>query len=223
MLIVIPRLLNDSALARAQAILDSALFGDGRVTAGTLAASAKQNLQLPSDSPQTRALQALIGAALEASVDFVSAALPRRVHPALINRYLPGMAFGAHVDNAIRFDDMPLRADLAATLFLNAPEHYDGGALAIDDSYGARAVKGNAGDLVLYPASSIHAVQPITRGRRDVAVLWVQSLVREAGQRRALYELDCAIRSLRERAPESPEILSLTGVYHNLLRAAAEL
>lgn len=224
MLVVIPQLLDEAALTRTRALLDAAAFGDGRVTAGALAAAAKQNLQLPADAPATRTLQDMIAAALEASVEFVSAALPRHIHPALINRYLPGMAFGAHVDNAIRFDGSALlRADLAATLFLNAPEDYDGGALAIDDSYGARLVKGQPGDLVVYPASSIHAVQPVTRGQRDVAILWIQSLVREAGQRRALYDLDRAIRSLRERAPESPEILTLTGVYHNLLRAAAEL
>lgn len=223
MLIVIPGLLDSAQLAQVQTLLARAEFGDGRVTAGSLAAPAKANLQLAPTAPQLRALQALIGDALAVSAEFVAAALPRRVHPALINRYLPGMGFGAHVDNAVRIDGVPLRADLAATLFLNPPGDYDGGALAIDSDYGAPDIKGNAGDLVLYPAGSIHAVRPVTRGRREVAVLWVQSMVRDPDRRRALYDLDRAIRSLRARAPDSPEIIALTGVYHNLLRASAEL
>jgi len=223
MLIVIPGVLGSAQLAQVQTLIAQAEFGDGRATAGSLAARAKDNLQLPLNAPQMRALQALIGDALALSAEFVAAALPHRLHPALINRYLPGMAFGAHVDNAVRIDGVPLRADLAATLFLNAPTDYDGGELAIDSDYGLPDIKGNAGDLVLYPAGSIHAVRPLTRGRREVAVLWVQSMVRDSGQRRVLYDLDRVIRSLRERAPDSPEILVLTGIYHNLLRASVEL
>ena len=190
MLLRIEGLLDSAALAEAHARLARATFGDGRVTAGELAAGAKRNLQLPPQTAEVRALRELILAALDRSARFIAAALPRRVHPPLVNRYLPGMGFGAHIDNAVRFDGPPLRADLSATLFLCAPTDYDGGDLIIEDAYGERAVKLPAGDLVLYPSDSLHRVEPITRGAREVAVFWVQSLVRDSSRRRTLFEVD---------------------------------
>ena len=194
-------------------------------TAGAQSALAKHNLQVPEDLPQARELGQTILTRLGQNEAFVSAALPLKVFPPLFNRYDSGMRFGPHVDNAIRFAPgmIRVRTDLAATLFLSGPGEYDGGELAIEDTYGEQGVKLEAGDLALYPASSLHRVEPITRGARWAAFFWVQSMVRDDGQRRTLYELDQAIQAIRaEMADDHHAVLALTGVYHNLLRRWGE-
>ncbi len=223
MLVVIDKVLSEEELAHIRGKSASARFGDGRVTAGELAAQAKHNLQLPEGEAETRALARLVIEALQRNPLFVSAALPRTVYPPLFNRYLPGMDFGVHVDNAIRLGAATLRTDVSGTLFLSEPEDYEGGALIVEDTFGAQRVKLRAGDLVLYPSTSLHRVEPVTAGERNVAVFWVQSLVRDDGRRSLLLQLDGAVRSLRQRAPDSPEIAPLVACYHNLLRLWAEL
>lgn len=223
MLLVIDGLITAGELEQLRSRFEKAHFGDGRVTAGDLAARAKRNLQLAEDSEDARAMGRLVADALKRNGEFVSAALPRAVYPPLFNRYAPGMGFEAHLDNAIRFGAVTLRADISGTLFLSDPEAYQGGALVIEDTYGAQRVKLPAGSLVLYPSSSLHRVDPVTQGMRDVAVFWVQSLVREDSRRSLLYALDQAIQALRARAPDSPEIPALANSYHNLLRMWAEV
>lgn len=200
-----------------------ARFVDGKVTAGELAAKVKCNRQLPAKAPETRTLSALVHEALHRNPLFVSAALPKVVSPPLFNRYLAGMAFGIHVDNAIRVSDTTFRTDVSGTLFLSEPDDYEGGELVIEDTYGAQTLKLSAGSMVLYPSSSLHQVNQVTAGHRDVAVFWVQSLVRDDGQRNLLFQLDAAIQSLRARTPECTEIIPLVGTYHNLLRMWADI
>jgi len=164
--------------------------------------------------------------ALERNATFISATLPHHVYPPLFNRYQPGMAFGNHVDNAVRqIPGTPhrLRTDVAATLFLSAPEEYDGGELVIDDLYGSHAVKLAAGDMVVYPAGSLHRVEAVTRGTREAAFFWIQSMVRDADARTLLYDMDTSIRELTRRGADAPSLLRLTGCYHNLLRRWAQL
>jgi len=226
MLIQIPGLLTPEQLALCQEQLVAADWRDGRVTAGPLAARAKQNLQLDESSEVARTLGGLIVGALEQNPLFLSAALPKQVFPPLFNRYEPGMRFGTHIDNAIRQHRgtrQRLRTDLSATLFLSPPESYDGGELIVEDSYGAHRVKLPAGDMILYPASSLHHVAPITRGARVAAFFWVQSLVKDDGERTLLFDLDNAIRDLGQTAPDAPALVRLTGCYHNLLRRWAEI
>jgi PKHD-type hydroxylase len=223
MLLAIENVLTAEELAYAREIFTQARFVDGRVTAGELAAKVKYNLQLPAGAAETQALTNLVHNALHRNALFVSAALPRVVCPPLFNRYAPGMDFGIHVDNAIRIGEVTLRTDLAGTLFLSEPEEYDGGELLVEDTYGVQRVKLSAGSLVLYPAGSLHRVEVITSGHRDVGVFWVQSMVRDIAQRCLLFQLDASIQSLRSRAPESPEIVSLVGCYHNLLRLWADV
>jgi PKHD-type hydroxylase len=163
----------------------------------------------------------IVVTALERTPLFMSAALPLRVFPPLFNRYEPGMAFGAHVDNAIRQvagSPLRVRTDLSATLFLSRPEEYDGGELVVDDTYGAHSVKLPAGDMILYPASSLHRVQPVTRGVRLASIFWVQSMVGDDAERSLLFDLDMAIGQVTETSPDSPAVVALTGCYHNLLR-----
>lgn len=224
MLLAIDNVLSAEELAHMRGRYDAARFGDGRATAGELAAQVKRNLQLRANDAEAAALTRLVHGALGRNAQFVSAALPRAISPPLFNRYVPGMQFGTHVDNAIRIDSaQPLRADVAATLFLSQPDEYEGGTLVIEDVYGEQRIKLAAGNLVLYPASSLHRVEPISAGQRDVAVFWVQSMVRDDAQRAILLQLDRGVQSLRERAPGSPEIAPLLGGYHNLLRMWAEL
>ncbi|TFI56734.1 Fe2+-dependent dioxygenase [Sphingomonas parva] len=227
MLITIPAVLDSAQVARARALLDAAAWEDGRRTAGQQSALAKRNEQLPPDSAQARELGAAILRALSANALFVSAALPKRIFPPLFNRYTAegGHAFGNHVDNAIRYspDGTRIRTDLSATLFLADPGSYEGGELIVEDSYGAHAVKLPAGDMVLYPATSLHRVEPVTRGARLASFFWIESMVRDDGQRSLLLDLDVGIRSLAERVGDSdPAIVSLTGTYHNLLRRWAD-
>ena len=221
MLLHIPRVLTESQVARGRARLEDAKWVDGRTTAGHLSARAKHNLQVAEGTPEARELGEVIVTALERTPLFMSAALPLRVFPPLFNRYEPGMAFGAHVDNAVRQvagSPLRVRTDLSATLFLSRPEEYDGGELVIDDTYGARSVKLPAGDLILYPATSLHRVSPVMRGVRLASIFWVQSMVADDADRSLLFDLDMAISQVTETSPDSPAVVVLTGCYHNLLR-----
>jgi PKHD-type hydroxylase len=226
MLVPVTALLSAQQVQQIRACLAGAPWADGRLTAGYRSAEVKANLQVPQSDPAAQEAGALILQALERHATFVSATLPHHVYPPLFNRYEPGMAFGSHVDNAVR--QLPgtahrLRTDLAATVFLSAPEEYDGGELVIDDLYGMHSVKLAAGDMLVYPASSLHRVQPVTRGVREAAFFWIQSMVRDDGARTLLYDMDSAIRDLTARGAEAASLLRLTGCYHNLLRRWAEL
>lgn len=226
MLVHIPRILTPGQSAEALARLSDAEWVDGRATAGPQAARAKDNLQVRDDSPLARELGETIVRALEQNPLFMSAALPKRVFPPLFNRYEEGMAFGAHVDNAIRHvpgSTFRIRTDLSATLFLSAPDEYDGGELVVEDTYGAHRVKLPAGHLILYPATSLHRVTSVTRGARVAAFFWIQSLVKDDGERTLLFELDSSIRELAAGHPDHPSVVRLTATYHNLLRRWSEL
>ena len=215
---------RDAGGAR-RALLDDAKWVDGRMTAGHLSAKAKHNLQVAEGTPEAREMGEVIVTALERNPLFMSAALPLRVFPPLFNRYEPGMAFGAHVDNAIRQvagSPLRVRTDLSATLFLTPPEEYDGGELVVDDTYGAHSVKLPAGDMILYPATSLHRVIPVTRGARLASIFWVQSMVRDDGERSLLFDLDMAISQVSEATPDNPGVVALTSCYHNLLRRWAD-
>jgi PKHD-type hydroxylase len=221
MLLQIPDVLTPAQVAHCRAVLDAADWVDGAATAGFQSTQVKRNEQIAEGSPAARQLGELILDALDRSPLFASAALPAKVFPPLFNRYSNGHAFGNHVDNAIRQvrgSGQRLRTDLSATLFLSAPEEYDGGELVVDDSYGPHSVKLPAGHLVLYPATSLHRVTPITRGVRVASFFWVQSLVRDDGERSLLFDMDLAIIRLRRQVGDADAVLALTGVYHNLLR-----
>jgi PKHD-type hydroxylase len=226
MIVRVPAVLSADQLAAARALLADAPWGDGRVTAGHQSARVKENLQLPEDCDASRKLRDMVLSALEHNPLFMTAALPLRVFPPLFNRYEEGQTFGAHVDNAIRaVTGTPhrIRTDISATLFLNAPEDYDGGELIIEDTYGAHSAKLAAGDMILYPATSLHRVTPVTRGARVAAFFWVQSMVKDDGQRRILFDLDRSIAELTQAAPDNPALVRLTACYHNLVRQWAEL
>ena len=226
MLLQIPDVLDASQVTRCRDALAAADWADGRATAGYQSAKAKDNAQLPEDSPVARELGELVLGALQRNALFVSAALPLKVFPPLFNRYAGGQSFGSHVDNAIRpVRGTPhrVRTDLSATLFLGDPGDYDGGELVIEDTYGLHEVKLAAGDMILYPASSLHRVAPVTRGARIAGFFWVQSLIRDDARRTLLLDIDLAIRSLSQKAgAQDDAIVSLTGAYHNLLRMWAE-
>lgn len=226
MLLHIPDVLNVQELAQAHALLADAPWQDGRDTAGAQAAGVKHNTQLARDDHAAVAIRAMVLAALDRTPLFFSAALPKRVFPPHINRYAGDANFyGAHVDNAIRFaadTGLRVRTDLSATLFLAAPESYDGGELRVGPGRDAPRVKLPAGDLVLYDGTSVHQVEPVTRGARIACFFWVESMVRDAAQRQILLELDTAILALRKRDGESDEAVRLTGCYHNLLRLWAD-
>ncbi|HYD24176.1 MAG TPA: Fe2+-dependent dioxygenase [Croceibacterium sp.] len=224
MLLAIPSLLTSDQVAEVRRLVDGGRWVDGKATAGRQSALAKDNLQIAADCERGLEAGRIVTRALSANGLFLSAALPRAMVPPLFNRYdgEHGHAFGNHVDNAIRF--LPdgagaIRTDLSATLFLSAPEDYDGGELVIEDSYGAHEVKLAAGDMILYPSSSLHRVEPVTRGRRVASFFWIESRVREDSRRAILLDMDAAIRSLAEAlGDERAEVVSLTGCYHNLLR-----
>ena len=227
MLTVIPGLLDAAGVARLRAIVDAGPWADGNATSGSQSALAKRNEQLPEDSDVAREAGALVLDALAASPLFVAAALPLKVFPPLFNRYEQGQAFDTHVDNAIRIrrgSDFRIRSDLSATLFLSDPAGYDGGELVIEGQFGTQQIKGAAGDLVVYPASSLHRVAPVTRGVRVASFFWVQSMVRDEGARRTLFELDQGVQAaVGAMGQGDPAVVGLTGVYHNLLRRWAEL
>jgi PKHD-type hydroxylase len=226
MLVQVTAVLTAEEVQSVRTRLAGAAWTDGRLTAGYRSAEVKTNLQVPQSDPAAAQAGELVVRALERNAMFVSATLPHHVYPPLFNRYQPGMSFGAHVDNAVR--QIPgtahrLRTDVSATLFLSAPQEYDGGELVIEDLYGAHRVKLAAGDMVVYPASSLHRVEPVTRGARDAAFFWIQSMVRDDGARALLYDMDLSIRELTARGADSHSLLRLTGCYHNLIRRWADL
>ncbi|CAN7396167.1 Fe2+-dependent dioxygenase [Phenylobacterium sp. LjRoot225] len=225
MLVHVEAVLSSEQVALCRERLTVSTWVDGKVTAGSQSATVKRNLQIPEDSPAARELGDLILGALGRNQDFVSAALPLRVFPPLFNRYDAGMEFDTHVDNAIRFSGpVRFRTDLSCTLFLSEPDEYEGGELIIEDVYGEHAVKLAAGDMILYPATSLHRVAPITRGARWGAFFWAQSMVRSDEQRSLLHTLDRNVQQLSARLGlADPEVVSLTGAYHNLLRMWAEV
>lgn len=225
MLIQIEGVLTKDQVARFRQTLAATPWVDGKVTAGEQSAQAKRNLQIPEDSPAARELGEIILGALGRHETFVSAALPLRVFPPLFNRYDPGMGFDTHVDNSIRFaGPVRYRTDVSATLFLSEPDEYEGGELIIEDTYGEHAVKLPAGDLVLYPSSSLHRVAPVAAGSRWASFFWMQSMIREDARRALLHDMDNAIRALSTRVGQTdPSVVALAGTYHNLIRMWAEV
>jgi PKHD-type hydroxylase len=223
MLVHVPALLDSEQLTHFRTQLDAgnAPWVDGRVTAGHQGAHVKQNQQIAEGSALAIELGNVVLAALERHPLFISAALPNRVYPPMFNRYQGGMHFGSHVDGSVRL--MPgtgekIRTDLSATLFLATPDSYDGGELLIEDTYGTQTVKLPAGDMIIYPASSLHQVNPVTRGTRVACFFWVQSMIRDDGQRTLLFDLDNAIQRLTATHADEAARVRLTGCYHNLLR-----
>ena len=225
MLLPIPEVFNKEQVAQARRILESAEWHDGRVTAGHQSAQTKNNMQLPEDSAAAQQIGEMILAALGQNPLFITAALPLRVFPPLFNRYRGGESFGTHVDNAIRQvtgTSHRIRTDLSATLFLTGPEEYDGGELVVEDTYGTHNVKLPAGHMILYPASSLHHVRPVTRGTRMASFFWIQSMVRDDSQRALLVSLDRARGELHRALPDNPAVMQVLNIYHNLLRMWAE-
>jgi PKHD-type hydroxylase len=226
MLLAIPDILTSEQVTAAREQLASAEWVDGKVTAGPQSAMAKNNQQLPEGSTAAESVGDLILTALQRNALFVSAALPLRVFPPLFNRYQGGHAFGNHVDNAIRQisgTGHRIRTDLSATLFLAEPNEYEGGELLVEDTYGVHKVKLPAGDMVLYPSSSLHSVTPVTSGARVASFFWVQSMIRDDARRTLLFDLDVSIQQLSRDVPKHPAVVQLTGVYHNLIRQWAEM
>ena len=226
MIVQVPHVLTPEEIAHCREVMTRASWIDGRVTAGHQSAVVKHNRQLAEDSVEAQQLGDIIVAALERNPMFITAALPLRVFPPLFNRYEGGESFGAHLDNSIRqIPGTPyrIRTDISATLFLSDPEEYDGGELVIDDVYGSHAVKLTAGDMVVYPASSLHHVVPVTRGVRLASFFWVQSMVRDDGTRTLLFDLDLAINKVNQALPNHGAVVELTNCYHNLLRRFAEV
>jgi PKHD-type hydroxylase len=226
MMLHIPEVLNAVQVRDMRAALDAADWVDGRETVGDQGARVKRNRQLPERSPASLRLGEVILAALARNPLFFSAALPLRFVPPLFNRYEGGEHYGLHVDGSVRAipgTGQQLRTDLSCTLFLCAPEDYEGGELEVVDTYGVHEVKLPAGDLILYPSSSLHRVTPVTRGARVCSFFWLQSMVRDNQQRATLFELDQTIQKLRARLGETEETVSLTGQYHNLLRMWSEV
>lgn len=242
MLLRIPDALPHDDLERVRELISNADWTDGRITAGSQSASVKNNRQLPEDLPAAIAARQVVSVALARHPMFVAGALPKTVYPPLFNRYGGQTnAFGPHVDNAVRTHAASarhVRTDISCTLFLSEPASYDGGELVVQDTYGEQRIKFAAGDLVLYPGTSVHRVEPVTRGERLACFFWIESMVRSDDQRRLLYEMDLAITALRQQAhdawqrrtqgactesAESAEVIRLTGCYHNLLRMWADV
>lgn len=226
MLVHIPDVLTREQVAHARQALDQAEWLDGRVTAGHQSSRVKHNQQLPEGHPVAEELGDIVLTALQRHPLFIAAALPLRVFPPLFNRYEGGGSFGSHVDNAVRQASATghrIRTDLSATLFLSDPEDYEGGELLVEDTYGVHSVKLPAGHLILYPSTSLHSVRAVTSGARMASFFWIQSMVRDDGQRTLLFDLDTSIQRLNQDLPDHPSALQLTGVYHNLLRRWAEM
>ncbi len=227
MLLVIPGVLTRDQVSRSLEALGQAAWVDGKVTAGSQSGAVKHNMQLPEDSPVAQHLGDAIMSVLSNTPAFIAAALPAKVYPPLFNRYQGGEAFGNHVDNAIRpvrGTPHKVRTDLSVTLFLSDPGDYDGGELVIEDTYGSKTVKLPAGDMVLYPSTSLHHVTPVTRGARIASFFWVQSMVRSDESRRLLHDMDGAIQKLAGELGQTHDaVVTLTGNYHNLLRMWAEV
>ena len=226
MLLQVPDVLTPEEVASCRELLEAADWVDGRITAGHQSARAKDNLQLPEDHEHAKQLGDTIMAALERSSLFMAAALPLKVFPPLFNRYQDGQSFGNHVDNAIRqVTGTPhrVRTDLSATLFFSNPDEYDGGELVVEDTYGVHAVKLRAGQLILYPASSVHHVRAVTRGVRLASFFWIQSMIRDDGERTLLFDLDVAIQRLATDVPDHTSVVELTSLFDNLLRRWADV
>jgi PKHD-type hydroxylase len=226
MLLKIASLLSPADLKQARDLLDQADWQDGRLTAGAQAAQVKNNQQLPIGSEPARALQALLLKALEGHATFFSAALPKRLLPPMFNRYAGAAnTYGDHIDQAIRYvpgTGQRVRTDISCTVFLSGPEEYEGGELVIADTYGEQRVKLAAGDAVLYPGTSVHRVEPVTRGARLASFFWIESMVRSDEQRRLLFDMDQALMQLRSEHGDGDAAVQLTGTYHNLLRMWAD-
>jgi PKHD-type hydroxylase len=227
-LLQIPEVFSKAEVKALRERVDTAPWADGNMTSGHQSATAKRNQQLPEDSDVAKEVSALIVQALNANPMFMAAALPHTIFPPLFNRYEGGGEFGLHVDNAIRQarggGTMRIRSDLSATLFLSEPEDYDGGELIIEEMYGSQSIKLPAGDVVLYPSKSLHRVMPVTRGARVSSFMWMQSLIRDDGDREMLFRLDVATQRVGlEKGPKDQAVIELTGVYHNLLRRWAEV
>jgi PKHD-type hydroxylase len=224
MLLHIPDVLGPQQLTQMRAALNAADWTDGRETVGAQGAKVKRNRQLPDASPLRQQLGQLVLAALAASPLYHAATLPLRTLPPRFNRYEGGGQCGVHVDGAVMAlsAESQLRSDISCTLFLSEPDDYDGGELIVSDTYGEHEVKLPAGDLIVYPSSSLHRVTPVTRGTRLAAFFWVQSLIRDDSRRRLLFELDSSIQALTRSGADAAALLQLTGVYHNLLRQWAE-
>jgi len=226
MLIAIADVLSADEVARVRGVIDAAAWVDGNITSGAQSAMAKRNEQLPEGSPAHVEAGTIVLDALGRSSLFVAAALPLKVFPPLFNRYAGGQEFGTHVDNAVRIQrgsDFRIRSDLSATLFLEDPDAYEGGELLIEGAFGAQSVKLPAGHMVVYPSSSLHRVAPVTRGTRVASFFWVQSMVRDDGARRILFEMDQAVQRIAgDLGQDDRSVIELTGVYHNLLRRWAD-
>jgi PKHD-type hydroxylase len=227
MLLCVPDILSKAAVREFRSLMDAAEWEDGRSTAGAQSAMVKRNEQLPPDGEIARALGNRVISALSANPLFLSAAIPLHIFPPLFNRYGEGHHFGTHIDNAIRGDrltGMRIRTDLSVTLFLSEPDEYDGAELIVEDHYGSHEVKLPAGHLVLYPATSLHMVTPITRGQRVSSFFWLQSMIRDSHARSLIFDLDSSIQTLAERfGRDDPETIRLSGIYHNLIRYWAEV
>ncbi|MCE1242776.1 Fe2+-dependent dioxygenase [Oryzomicrobium sp.] len=226
MMLHVPEVLSREQVAECRQILAAAEWIDGKATTGVQSAQAKRNLQLPEGSPALARLREIVTGALMANPLFFSAALPQRILPPYFNRYEGGGHFGNHVDNAIRYahgSALGLRTDVSTTLFFSDPDEYEGGELIVEDTYGSHVARLPAGDAIVYPSTSLHRVEPVTRGARVCSFLWTQSMVRDDWRRTMLFDLDVTIQKLRQQVGDNPEVIALTSHYHNLLRQWAEL
>lgn len=226
MIVQIPDVLTASEIVEARTLLENAEWVDGKVTAGYQSARTKDNLQIPEDHLAAKQVGEMVLNALDRNPLFMAAALPHTVFPPLFNCYRGGQSFGTHVDNAVRFhrgSHQRIRTDLSATLFFTGPNEYEGGELLIEDTYGAQSVKLPAGHMILYPATSLHRVTPVTSGARVCSFFWIQSMIRGDAERSILFELDVAVQRLAQETPNHLSAVQLTGVYHNLLRRWAEM
>lgn len=227
MLVEIKNVLSPSQVAEAQSMLEAAQWIDGKITAGHLAQKAKHNLQLDQTCEEAKLLGDFIVTRLKENQIFTSAALPNKIFPPVFNCYQGGGEFGLHIDNAIRYPAInplqAIRTDLSITVFCSSPDSYEGGELIIEDTFGTQSIKLDAGSAILYPATSLHKVNPVTSGRRLASFFWIQSLIRGDEQRRILFELDKSIQTLTAQNPDEHELINLTGVYHNLLRQWSEI
>jgi PKHD-type hydroxylase len=227
MLTVIPDLLDGTNVGRVRALIESAQWVDGNVTSGHQSALAKRNMQLPEEAPKAQQAGEIILDALGRSPLFIAAALPLKIFPPLFNSYEGGQAFGVHVDNAVRVQastGFRVRSDLSITVFLEDPQSYDGGELTVETNFGVQQVKLPAGHAVLYPSSSLHRVEPVTRGRRTASFFWLQSMVRDDAARQMMFDLDSSIQALAiDLGHDNAQVIRLTGVYHNLLRRWADV
>lgn len=225
MLLRIPNVLNPEELAKLQDLMAKANWVDGKVTAGTQSAQVKRNMQLPEESEFAETSRKIVLQALSRNALFFSAALPKNIYPPLFNQYREGMDFGAHIDNAVRTHALTgnhVRTDISSTLFISPPESYEGGELVIEDTYGVQSVKLPAGDMVLYPGTSLHHVRPVSKGARIACFFWTQSMIRDDAQRTLLFDMDAAISTLRQEHGDSAAVIRLTGNYHNLIRMWAD-